>query len=195
MKTKLRYYQQGAETVEFAFVAVFYFALLFGVFEFARALYTWNVLTEATRRGARMAAVCPYIYATPDIPKPQLIPLHVAIYDDLAGSSGGSSPILANLKEGDITIRYLNADANDDGVVGDVAVVDIAAGGLASDIDFVEVTINYQHQMLFTNLFSLFVPGWTGALTSPTFQTTLPAESLGADPTFSPPALPVTCNF
>lgn len=176
MKTKLRHQQLGAETLEFAFVAIFYFTLLFGMFEFARALYTWTVLTEATRRGARLAAVCPY--QSP-------IPLNVAVFDDFAGTLG-TSPIVQGLTTADVNIRYLDAAG---------AVVNIAAGGLASDIDFVEVSINHQHQMLFTDLFSLFVPGWTGTLTSPTFQTTLPAESLGADPTFSPPALPVTCNF
>lgn len=184
MKKKSSFHQRGAETVEFAFVAVFYFTLLLGVFEFARALYTWNVLTEATRRGARMAAVCPY--QSP-------IPLNVAVFNSLNVTA--NSPIIPNLTAGDITIRYLNADANGDGVDGDVAVVNIAAGGLASDIDFVEVTINYQHQMLFSGLFGLFIGGWTGTLTSPTFQTTLPAESLGADPTLTPPALPATCNF
>ncbi|HIF54353.1 MAG TPA: pilus assembly protein [Methylococcaceae bacterium] len=56
MKIKSRYQQQGAETLEFALIAIFYFTLLFGVFEFSRALYTWNVLTEATRRGAKMVS-------------------------------------------------------------------------------------------------------------------------------------------
>lgn len=172
MKTKLRFYQQGAETLEFAIIAVFYFALLFGVFEFARALYTWNVLTEATRRGARMAAVCPY--QSP-------IPKNIAIFDDRAGSSG-SSPIISELSMTDVAIRYLD-DAG-------------AVTAVLSDIDFVEVTINYEHQMLFTGLFNLFIPGWTGTLTSPTFQTTLPAESLGADPTYPPAAASTpSCNF
>jgi len=176
MKINSKYRQQGAETLEFALVAVFYFALLFGVFEFARALYTWNVLTEATRRGARLAAVCPY-----NSP----IPLNVAVFDDFAGTLG-TSPVVKGLTAAKVTARYLND-------LG--AVVDIAGGELESEIKFVEVTITHQHQMLFTGLFSLFVPDWTGTLNSPTFQTTLPAESLGADPTFSPPAEPVTCNF
>ncbi len=176
MKTKSKIKQQGAETVEFAFIAIFYFTLLFGVFEFARLLYTWNVLTEATRRGARMAAVCPY---------QSVIPLNVAVFDNIAGALG-SSPIIQGLTTADVNVRYVDAAG---------VVVNIAAGGLASDIDFVEVTINHQHQMLFTDLFRFFIPAWTGTINSSTFQTTLPAESLGADPTFSPPALPVTCNF
>lgn len=176
MKIKSKYLQQGAETLEFALIAIFYFTLLFAVFEFSRALYTWNVLTEATRRGARMATVCPYN---------STIPLNVAVFDNLAGTLG-TSPVIKGLKAEKVKVRYLN----DVGLV-----VDIAAGVPESEIEFVEVTITHQHQMLFTGLFSLFVPGWTGTLTSPTFQTTLPAESLGADPTFAPPAAPVTCNF
>ena len=176
MKTKSRYLQQGAETVEFAFIAIFYFALLFGVFEFARALYTWNLLAETTRRGARMAAVCPY---------QSTIPTNVAVFNNFSAALA-PSPLISGLAPGDVTVRYLDAAG---------VVVNVAAGGLLSDIDFVEVTITHTHQMLFTGLFSYFMPGWTGTLTSPTFQTTLPVESLGADPTFAPPALPVTCNF
>jgi len=176
MKLKSKYHQQGAETLEFALVAIFYFTLLFAVFEFSRALYTWNVLNEATRRGARMAAVCPY---NSNIPK------QVTIFDSYNGALT-TSPIIKDLDIADITIRYID-DAGVD--------VDVAAGGLESNITFVEVTLTHQHQMLFTGLFSLFVPGWTGTLNSPTFQTTLPAESLGADPTFAPPAKDKTCNF
>ena len=176
MNTKSRYQQQGAETLEFAFIAIFYFMLLFAVFEFARALYTWNVLAETTRRGARMATVCPY--QSP-------IPTNVAVFNDFSAALAGS-PIISGLAPEDVTVRYLNATG---------VAVNVAAGGLLSDIDFVEVTINHTHQMLFSGLFGLFVPDWTGSLTSPTFQTTLPVESLGADPTFTPPALPTTCNF
>ena len=176
MKTKSRYQQLGAETLEFAFIAIFYFTLLFGVFEFARVLYTWNILAEATRRGARMATVCPY--QSP-------IPTNVAVFNDFSAALA-SSPIISGLAPGDVTVRYIDAAG---------VAVNVAAGGLTSDIDFVEVTINHSHQMLFSGLFGLFIPGWTGSLTSPTFQTTLAVESLGADPTFTAPALPVTCNF
>ena len=71
---------------------------------------------------------------------------------------------------------------------------DILAGEL-SKVNFVQVTITHEHQMIFTNLFSIFVSGWTGTLNSPKFQTTLPVESLGADPTYKAPDPPLTCNF
>lgn len=51
--------QRGVTIVEFALVGLLVFIVLFGCLEFGRALYTYNSLTEGTRRGARLAAVCP----------------------------------------------------------------------------------------------------------------------------------------
>ncbi len=177
MKLTSRYQQQGAETLEFTVIAVFYFLLLFAVFEFSRALYTWNILTEATRRGAKMAAICPY--QSP-------IPKNIAVFDNVAGSLSGNSPIISGLSSANVTVRYLDSAG---------ASVNVGSGGSLTNISFVEVTLSYQHQMLFSGLFGLFIPGWTGSLTAPTFRTTIPAESLGADPTFNTPALPTNCNF
>lgn len=50
--------QHGAAVVEFAFVAMIFFMLLIGIFEFGRVMFTWNSAVEATRRGARLAVVC-----------------------------------------------------------------------------------------------------------------------------------------
>lgn len=50
--------QRGAAAVEFALVASAFFMLLFGVVELARLMYLWNAAAEATRLGARTAAVC-----------------------------------------------------------------------------------------------------------------------------------------
>lgn len=55
----MRRRQQGMHTVEFAVAGALFMILLFGVIEFGRALFVWNTLAEATRRGAHMAAVCP----------------------------------------------------------------------------------------------------------------------------------------
>lgn len=51
--------QQGTTTVEFAIIAVVLFMILFGVIEFGRTLFTFAVLSEGTRRAARIATVCP----------------------------------------------------------------------------------------------------------------------------------------
>ncbi|WER46704.1 pilus assembly protein [Cupriavidus sp. WKF15] len=50
--------QRGATAVEFALVAAIFFAVLLGIMEFGRVLYTWNSVAEATRWGARQAVVC-----------------------------------------------------------------------------------------------------------------------------------------
>ena len=49
--------QRGAAIVEFAIVVMLFFALLVGIVEMGRVLFTWNSAVEATRRGARMAVV------------------------------------------------------------------------------------------------------------------------------------------
>jgi len=50
--------QQGVAAVEFAIVAGLFFTLLIGVMEMGRVLFYWSSATEATRLGARAAAVC-----------------------------------------------------------------------------------------------------------------------------------------
>ncbi|KAB2314581.1 pilus assembly protein [Betaproteobacteria bacterium SCN2] len=50
--------QKGAAAVEFALIATVFFILLIGVLEMGRVLFTWNAAAEATRYGARVAAVC-----------------------------------------------------------------------------------------------------------------------------------------
>jgi len=50
--------QRGGTTVEFALVGTLFFLLLLATIEIGRAMFTWNALTEATRLGARAAAVC-----------------------------------------------------------------------------------------------------------------------------------------
>ena len=51
--------QHGLSTVEFALVAVVLFMMIFGVIEVGRAFFVAAALDEATRRGARVAVVCP----------------------------------------------------------------------------------------------------------------------------------------
>ncbi|MFJ4288572.1 TadE/TadG family type IV pilus assembly protein [Cupriavidus sp. NPDC089707] len=56
--TRLRRHQSGATAIEFAIVASIFFMLLIGIAEFSRVLFYWNTAGEATRLGARIAAVC-----------------------------------------------------------------------------------------------------------------------------------------
>jgi Flp pilus assembly protein TadG len=50
--------QRGASAVEFALVAVAFSVVLLGITGFGHLMYTLEMLTDATRTGARMAAVC-----------------------------------------------------------------------------------------------------------------------------------------
>lgn len=161
--------QKGAETVEFAMIALLFFAVLFAIIELSRAMFVWNALTEATRRGARMAVICP---VGSDVPK------QVAIFDVIAGSLG-SSPIIAGLTPDMVTISYFYVDP---------------AGVKTSTTDptqakFTEVSITgYTH--------TLMIPLWGSSVTAPEFRTTLNTESLGAVPSY--PGDPVSapdCNF
>lgn len=116
--------QKGTTTVEFAIVATVLFIVLFGVIEVGRALFVWNTLTEATRRGARVAAVCPIDHAS--VAK-------VAVFGDPLG--GDASPILRNLSTANVQVDYLD-DAG-------------TATAVYEDVRYVRVGIaNYQHTFL-----------------------------------------------
>ena len=57
MRMQRRGRRPGAATVEFAFVAILLFLLLFGIFEYARFLFVYHAAENAARDGARFAAV------------------------------------------------------------------------------------------------------------------------------------------
>lgn len=50
--------QRGVTTVEFAILGLLLLVVVFAIIEFGRLVFTLNVLQEAARRGARVAAVC-----------------------------------------------------------------------------------------------------------------------------------------
>jgi len=116
--------QKGLTTVEFAIVGALFFIVLFGVIEFGRLLWVWGTLTEATRRGARVAVVCPVNHSAV---------ARITVFND-AGSDG-SSPIIAGLSPANVAVTYLNASGN--------------PTASFSSIRYVRVGIvNYQHQLL-----------------------------------------------
>jgi hypothetical protein len=49
--------QRGASLVEFAIVAIVFFPLVFGVFDFGRAILYYNMLSNAAREGARVGSI------------------------------------------------------------------------------------------------------------------------------------------
>jgi Flp pilus assembly protein TadG len=83
--------QRGVSTVEFALVGGFALMLLFACIEIGRLLFVWNTLDEATRRGARVAAVTPLGASAATNA--------VLVYN----------PFILGLKSSNVTVRYLDA--------------------------------------------------------------------------------------
>ncbi len=146
--------QAGVTTVEFAVVGAVLLLTVFAVIEFGRLLWTWESLAEATRRGARVAAVCPVDHASI---------ANVAVFNDPGNS--GASAILAGLTTGHVAVTYLDRDGN---IVGN-------PNNNWCQIEYVRVRITGY-------VYSFAVPMVGSFLNAPEFETTLPAESLGLVP-------------
>lgn len=147
--------QQGATTVEFAIVAAILFIMIFGVFEVGRAYYAYSMLDEVTRRGTRLAAVCP-------INDPAIA--QMAVFN--ASGDAGTSNLVTGLAPGHVVIDYLDAGNN---------VVSTPADPISfMQIRYVRARIvGYQH-----NISVPFVAGLT-SIQMPEFESILPRESLG----------------
>lgn len=146
--------QRGVSIVEFAVVALLVFIVLFGCIELSRAIYTYNSLTEGTRRAARLAAVCP--------PCDEAI-ARAAIF----GESSDPAIRFPGLSTANARVEYLSSAG---------AVISCPqASGRIPDIAFVRVSIqNYA--------LPLHIPLVTPTIPMPAFSTTLPRESLGWNP-------------
>lgn len=107
--------EQGVFTVEFAIIAAALFIVLFSVMELARIIWVWNTADEATRRGARVAAVCPINH--PAVPEATIF---------APAGSGVSSPILQGLTTADVTVQYLDANGNPDNIFENIRYVRVA---------------------------------------------------------------------
>lgn len=89
----IRRSQQGTTVVEFAIVGLVFFTVLFGLIDMSRIFWNLAALDEATRRGARVAAVCP-------VSDPYVA--QVALF-------GGLIPGLGTQH---ISVQYLDIDSN-----------------------------------------------------------------------------------
>ena len=143
--------EKGVYCVEFSIVAAVFFILFFAVIECGRLMYTWNVLTEVSRRGARLGTVCNVLSDTSD---PQSITQPTGVLNAATFADESLIPI----SPANINISYLNLNGE--------------AATTFAEIDLVRAEIvNYQHQLL--------IPFFFITLNSPSFSTTLPRESLG----------------
>ena len=163
---KSRQIHRGMFIVEFAIVASVLFVVLLAAIELSRMIWIWNTVDEATRRGARLAAVCEIGHS--DIPEATIF----------ASSGETTSPILRGLEKCNVCVEYLNVDGT---VLGTPAF---------EDVRYVRVSINSNSPSCQTcpkydvDPIIPFVPG---TYTLPTFETTLPSESLGYIPDSDPP--------
>jgi len=148
--------QQGLYLVEFAITAVVTFIILFAVIELARIIWIWNTADEATRRGARVAAVCPPY--DPAIAR-------VTVFADPDGSEGNESPIIKGLSTANVVVEYFDDNGTD-----------LLGGATLENTSYVRVSLTG-----FT--VKPLIP-FVGdkELTLPAFEATLPAESLGLVP-------------
>jgi Flp pilus assembly protein TadG len=146
--------QQGLASVEFAIIGLVAFVILFGALEVARMMFTMNMLQEATRRSARMAAVC-------TVDNPAIV--RAALFN--SSGAGTTSPIINGLTSANIQVDYLDAAGN--------PVVGYATDDAAYlTIDYVRVQIaNFQHQLV--------IPGLNLSFITRPYPTVMPRESLG----------------
>lgn len=116
--------QAGLATVEVAIVGAVFFLALFTVIEVGRLMWTWETLTEATRRGARVAAVCPVNHPA------------VANVTVFANPISGGASVIPGLSADDhVKVSYLDTNGN--------------ATANWCDIRYVRVRIDdYQHNLI-----------------------------------------------
>lgn len=147
-----RFRQTGITTVEFAIVGAALMLVLLATIEMSRLIFVINALGEATRRGARVAAVCPV--NDPEIAR-------VAVF---SSTGNDDSPIIRNLDTSNVLLSYL--DENGTAVAGTLTDPETFV-----TIRYVRVEIqNYTHQMVLPIPVSFTMPGQPA---------TLPRESLG----------------
>lgn len=116
--------QQGIYSVEFVVVGALFFTALFAVFEIGRLFFTWNVVTEASRRMARLAVVCDFDQEN------QLVDNQAVDY-----AMADLLPLLPNFSAANISVSYLTEEG--------------AAALSYAQIDMIRAEIvNYQHQFL-----------------------------------------------
>lgn len=145
--------QSGVTSIEFAIIGAVFFMVLFAIVELGRALFVVNTLTEATRRGARMAAVCPVGSA---------VPASVAVF----GNGGSGSTVISGLTTANVVIEYLQAD-----------------GTVITDTTTNYGLIRYVRARVTGFSLPLVIPFIMPTLSLSGFQTTIPRESLGVTPT------------
>jgi len=144
--------QKGQTVVEFAFVCLLFFFVIFGITEFSRALYTYGLIVQATRTAARWAVV--NVAGNSDATNIARAK-NIVVYGDPNTSSG--SPQLPGLTRGHVNVAVQTIETGTNGIpISQKIVVSISG---------------YQFQFL--------VP-LAPNMTIPAFETSLYTESMGS---------------
>jgi hypothetical protein len=132
--------QKGAALVEFAIVAPVFFAIVFGLIEFGRAYFVVNTLTEMTRRGARVASVCP-----PTDPR-----IYQQTLFNSPVSTSQQSRIVNTVLLNNIKLEYFDADSDRISYFNSHQSPNAIDADEFNKIAFVSVKIvNYTHHLIF----------------------------------------------
>lgn len=149
--------ERGTTVAEFAVVALVFFIIIFGIIEFGRLVYTHNALTDATRRGARFAA----LHREAEEDKVRIEVVYGSRVDEDGVPNG--PPLINGLTEDMVEVEYLGKPLNEDGSL---------RTNYGTNLGTTTVTIvDYK--------FNLLIPVIGRELTLPTYSTTLTAESAG----------------
>ncbi|MGR5334735.1 TadE/TadG family type IV pilus assembly protein [Vibrio gigantis] len=149
MMIRLKRRTKGLAIVEFTLVSSLIFLLLFLILALGAYIFSLQMVSEATRKAARLATVC-----------------YVLDRDNIAGMVVDDIP-LVGFTNANLEVAYLDASG-----------VEIASDFEANfgDIKFVRARATGYGIQLISNLSFL---GNSGFLAAPAFETILPAESLG----------------
>jgi len=96
-KTRSRNSQRGASLVEFTIAATVFLTVTFAVLEFGRALWVYNALADAARKGARYA-VLHDANSIDDVKR-------MVVYGNTAGTG---NPVVDNLSTTNVDVTYPN---------------------------------------------------------------------------------------
>ncbi|MEZ9680942.1 TadE/TadG family type IV pilus assembly protein [Vibrio splendidus] len=146
---RLKRQTKGLAIIEFTLVSSLIFLLLFLILALGAYIFSLQMVSEATRKAARLATVC-----------------YVLDRDNIAGMVVDDIP-LVGFTNANLEVTYLDASG-----------VEIASDFEANfgDIKFVRARATGYGIQLISNLSFL---GNSGFLAAPAFETILPAESLG----------------
>lgn len=142
--------QAGLATVEFAVVAAVLLTIIIAAIDISRLFFSVAALNEATRRGVRVAVVCPVSDSAI---------AQVAVFN----ATDGGNPLVAGLQPEHVSVQYL----------------DSAGGAVASPGGAGYGSIRYVRVGIEGLQLRTLIPGFSGLIPVPDFAATLPRESLG----------------